>query len=356
MRRHKIAILVLSITFLVIATAAAAAIILTGDSEKGKKMNAISAELQKDGLYAVIETNRGDIILELFYKDTPLTVCNFVGLAEGTLDAAKGKPFYDGLIFHRVIANFMIQGGDPDGKGTGGPGYRFPDEFIDTLKHNAAGVLSMANAGPGTNGSQFFITHVPTPWLDGKHTVFGRVVKGQDVVNKIVQGDRMNAVSIIRKGVDAKKFTATQDDFNTYLAKAAERAKQRASQKAEKQEALIKQKFPKAVKTENGIFYTITKEGKGAKAQTGKTLTMKYKGSLLDGTVFDDSDMHEPLTFVAGAGQLIAGFDQQALQMSVGEKRTIVIPPELAYGSQGAGGVIPPDAYLIFDLELLSVK
>ena len=356
MRRHKIAILVLSITFLVIATAAAAAIILTGDSEKGKKMNAISAELQKDGLYAVIETNRGDIVLELFYKDTPLTVCNFVGLAEGTLDAAKGKPFYDGLIFHRVIANFMIQGGDPDGKGTGGPGYRFPDEFIDTLKHNAAGVLSMANAGPGTNGSQFFITHVPTPWLDGKHSVFGRVVKGQDVVNKIVQGDRMNAVSIIRKGADAKKFTATQDDFNTYLAKAAERAKQRASQKAEKQEALIKQKFPKAVKTENGIFYTITKEGKGAKAQTGKTLTMKYKGSLLDGTVFDDSDMHEPLTFVAGAGQLIAGFDQQALQMSVGEKRTIVIPPELAYGSQGAGGVIPPDAYLIFDLELLSVK
>ena len=356
MRLNKIAVLVLPVTFLIIATAAAAAIILTGDSEKGKKMNVISAELQKDGVYAVIDTNKGDIVLELFYKETPMTVCNFVGLAEGTLDAAKGKPFYDGLVFHRVIANFMIQGGDPDGKGTGGPGYRFPDEFVDNLKHNTAGILSMANAGPGTNGSQFFITHVPTPWLDGKHTVFGRVVKGQDVVNKIVQGDRMNSISIIRKGADAQKFTATQKDFDAYLAGAAERAKQRAAQKREKYEAVIKQKFPNAVKTENGIFYTITKEGKGAKAQTGKTLTMKYKGSLLDGTVFDDSDMHEPLKFVAGAGQLIAGFDQQAVQMATGEKRTIVIPPELGYGSRGAGGVIPPDSYLVFDLELLSVK
>lgn len=356
MRLNKIAVLILPVTFLIIATAAAAAIILTGDSEKGKKMNAISAELQKDGIYAVIDTNKGDIVLELFYKETPLTVCNFVGLAEGTLDAAKGKPFYDGLIFHRVIANFMIQGGDPDGKGSGGPGYRFPDEFVDTLKHNSAGVLSMANAGPGTNGSQFFITHVPTPWLDGKHTVFGRVVKGQDVVNKIAQGDRMNSISIIRKGAEAQKFTATQKDFNTHLAGATERAKQRTAQKREKYEALIKQKFPNAVKTENGIFYTITKEGKGAKAQTGKTLSMKYKGALLDGTVFDDSDMHEPLKFVAGAGQLIAGFDQQAVQMAVGEKRTIVIPPELGYGSRGAGGVIPPDSYLVFELELLSVK
>lgn len=356
MRLNKILVLVLPVTFLIIATAAAAAIILTGDSEKGKKMNAISAELQKDGVYAVIDTNRGDIVVELFYKETPMTVCNFVGLAEGTLDAANGKPFYDGLIFHRVIANFMIQGGDPEGKGTGGPGYRFPDEFADNLKHNSAGILSMANAGPGTNGSQFFITHVPTPWLDGKHTVFGRVVKGQDVVNKIAQGDRMNSISIIRKGSEAQKFTATQKDFNTYLAGATERAKQRAAQKKEKYEALIKQKFPNAVKNENGVFYTITKEGKGAKAQTGKTLSMKYKGSLLDGTVFDDSDMHEPLKFVAGAGQLIAGFDQQAVQMAVGEKRTIVIPPELGYGSRGAGGVIPPDSYLVFELELLSVK
>ena len=166
----------------------------------------------------------------------------------------------------------------------------------------------------------------------------------------------MNTISIIRKGAEAQKFTATQKDFDTYLSEAATQAKQRAAQKVEKQEALIKQKFPNATKTDNGIFYTITKQGSGVKAQVGKTLTMKYKGLLLDGTVFDDSDMHEPLKFVAGAGQLIAGFDQQAVQMAAGEKRTIVIPPELAYGSRGAGGVIPPDAYLVFELELLSVK
>lgn len=356
MRLPKIAMLVLSIAFLIIATAAAAAMILTSESEKGKKMNAISNELKRDGLYAIIETQKGDIVLELFYKQVPMTVCNFVGLAEGTVDAAKKKPFYDGLTFHRVIANFMIQGGDPAGNGTGGPGYRFPDEIIPALKHDSAGVLSMANAGPGTNGSQFFITHVPTPWLDGKHTVFGRVVKGQGTVNKIAQGDRMRSVSIIRKGLDAQKFTATQQDFDRYRLEAEQREKQRAAENKVANEALIKRKFPHAVKTQDGIFYTIVKEGKGEGAQKGKTLTMKYKGSLLDGTVFDDSDMHEPLQFVAGAGQLIAGFDAQAVLMVTGEKRIIVIPPELAYGARGAGGVIPPDSYLVFELELLSVK
>ena len=208
MKLNKIAVLVLPVAFLVIATAAAAAIILTGDSEKGKKMNAISAELQKDGVYAVIDTNKGDIVLELFYKETPMTVCNFVGLAEGTLDAAKGKPFYDGLIFHRVIANFMIQGGDPTGTGMGGEsiyGDSFEDEFSEEL-YNIRGALSMANAGPNTNGSQFFIVqnqHLPyskkeiarggwpepiaeiyaeqggTPHLDRRHTVFGQLVDAE---------------------------------------------------------------------------------------------------------------------------------------------------------------------------------
>ncbi len=356
MRLRKITLLVLAVTFIAIATAAAAAIILTGDTEKGRKMNALSMELKNDGLYAVIETSKGDIVVELFYRDTPLTVCNFVGLAEGTLTAAKGKPFYDGLTFHRVIANFMIQGGDPEGTGRGGPGYRFPDEIVDHLKHDKPGILSMANAGAGTNGSQFFITHVPTPWLDGKHTVFGQVVKGQDAVNGIKQGDRIVSITILRKGKDAKNFTAAQKDFDAYLAGASEQANKRAAEKAQEQERIIRSKFPNALKTDNGIFYTITKEGKGAHAQPGKKLKMKYKGSLLNGTVFDDSDMHEPLTFTAGAGQLIPGFDQQAALMSVGEKRTIVIPPELAYGSRGAGGVIPPDAYLIFELELLSVQ
>ncbi len=138
-----------------------------------KSMNAIKG---KDGVFAIMETSQGNIVLQLHYKETPLTVTNFVGLSEGTLDAANGKPFYDGLTFHRVIENFMIQGGDPMGNGTGGPGYRFYDEFVDTLKHDGPGVLSMANSGSNTNGSQFFITHVETPWLDGKHTVFGRLL------------------------------------------------------------------------------------------------------------------------------------------------------------------------------------
>ncbi|MGL4986728.1 MAG: peptidylprolyl isomerase, partial [Treponemataceae bacterium] len=160
----------------------------------------------KEGLFAVIETNKGSIFVELFAKETPLTVTNFVGLAEGTLDAAKGTPYYNGLKFHRVIENFMIQGGDPTGTGSGGPGYRFPDEIVPSLKHDKPGMLSMANAGPGTNGSQFFITHVETPWLDGKHTVFGKVAEGQDVVNKIAQDDEIKSITIVRSGKDAENF------------------------------------------------------------------------------------------------------------------------------------------------------
>lgn len=173
-----------------------------------------------DGLYAKILTSKGDILIQLEFEKTPLTVTNFVGLAEGTKNSNrdKGIRFYDGLIFHRVIPDFMIQGGDPDGNGTGGPDYTFPDEIDSTLKHDAPGILSMANAGPGTNGSQFFITHTKTPWLDGKHTVFGRVIKGQDVVNAIRKGDTIKTIEIIRTGKKATAFKADQVSFETLLA------------------------------------------------------------------------------------------------------------------------------------------
>lgn len=164
------------------------------------------------GMYAEMLTSKGTILLQLEFIKTPLTVANFVGLAEGKIknDARNGVPFYDGLKFHRVIKDFMIQGGDPQGNGMGGPGYRFKDEIVAELKHDKEGILSMANAGPGTNGSQFFITHKATPWLDGKHTVFGHVLQGQDVVNAIAQGDKIISVKIIRKGKEAKKFKADE--------------------------------------------------------------------------------------------------------------------------------------------------
>lgn len=169
-----------------------------------------------DGLYAHIETNRGTIVAELEFQRAPMTVMNFVGLAEGTIEHSRGSGvrFYDGLTFHRVIDDFMIQGGDPEGSGRGGPGYRFPDEFHPELRHDSAGILSMANAGPGTNGSQFFITHAPTPWLDDAHTVFGKVVSGQDVVDSIQRRDRMERVRIERVGADAEAFRADQETFD----------------------------------------------------------------------------------------------------------------------------------------------
>lgn len=180
-------------------------------------LSAVQLQAQKKpklekGMYAEMTTSKGVILLQLEFEKTPLTVANFVGLAEGKLEnsARKGKPYYDSLKFHRVIKDFMIQGGDPEGTGRGGPGYKFKDEIVEGLKHDKAGILSMANAGPKTNGSQFFITHKATPWLDGKHTVFGRVISGQEVVDSIAQNDYILKVKIIRKGKAAKKFNAVK--------------------------------------------------------------------------------------------------------------------------------------------------
>ena len=314
-----------------------------------KGVNAIGS---KDGIFAVMETAKGDIVINLFYKQTPLTVVNFVGLAEGRLDAAKGKPFYDGLKFHRVISkangdeqDFMIQGGDPRGNGTGGPGYTFPDEFVDTLKHSKSGILSMANSGADTNGSQFFITIVPTPWLDGKHTVFGEVIAGQNIVNTIKQDDVIKKVTIVRNGEEAKKFSATQADFD--------KLKKEAAGKIFKE---IEKKFPGAKKDDNGIFYVTKKDGSGSKIGKNRSVAVHYTGSLLNGTMFDSSQGREPLAFTTGAGQMISGFDIMVQDMKLKEKRTVILPPSFAYGARGIPGVIPGNAYLVFDIELIRVK
>jgi FKBP-type peptidyl-prolyl cis-trans isomerase len=308
----------------------------------------------KDGLYAKINTNRGPIIISLFYKETPMTVANFVGLAEGTLNLKEeGKPYYDNLSFHRVIADFMIQGGCPLGAGTGGPGYTFPDEFIDHLKHSKAGILSMANAGPGTNGSQFFITHGPTPWLDGKHTVFGEVVEGQNIVDLIAQGDKIEKVEIIRAGQEAKDFKVTKNSFEDLVLKAEEKERKSVEELYASLEKELNKRYPDAVKTESGLRYVVNKKGDGKNSpKEGEAVTVHYTGTLLDGKVFDSSvNRGEPAQFAVG--QVIEGWNEALKAMSKGEKRTLIIPPQLGYGVQGYPGVIPPNSFLIFDVELL---
>jgi peptidylprolyl isomerase len=232
-----------------------------------------------NGLFARITTSRGDIVVRLEFQKTPLTVCNFVALAEGKMSAAGGRPYYNGLTFHRVIANFMIQGGDPLGNGTGGPGYRFADEFDPTLKHDGPGVLSMANAGPGTNGSQFFITHSAQPHLDGRHTVFGRVVEGQNVVNAVRQGDRIERITIIRNGPAASAFRADQAAFDSLIREAA--ARSRAQRDADI--ARINAQYPDALQTPSGIRYIIQREGTGVKPQAGRTVRIATGGCSFPG-------------------------------------------------------------------------
>lgn len=307
-----------------------------------------------DGLYAKISTNRGDIVVSLAYKQTPMTVANFVGLAEGALNLkTPGKPYYDGLKFHRVINDFMIQTGCPQGTGTGGPGYTFPDEFDESLRHEGSGILSMANAGPGTNGSQFFITHVSTPWLDGKHSVFGKVVAGQEIVDAIEQGDVMKSVEILRVGTDAESFTVTKESFANavVIAQDRENAKLKKLQQALEQE--LENRWPDAIKSPSGLRYIVIQKGNGGNSpKSGTKVTVHYTGTLLDGKMFDSSVRRgEPATFAVG--QVIEGWNEALVTMTKGEKRTLIIPPELGYGQQGYPGVIPPNSYLVFDVELL---
>ena len=245
--------------------------------------------------------------------------------------------------------DFMIQTGDPLGNGTGGPGYSFPDEFGEGLKHSAPGYLSMANSGPATNGSQFFITIVATPWLDGKHAIFGKVIEGQNIVDSTRQSDIMQKVEIIRKGKDAEKFIADQAQF--------ERLKVESKSNVGKEfENWVKKTYPTAQKTSSGLYYVIEKLGTGQKAMNGKSVSVHYKGMFMDGEVFDESyQSGKPIEFELGKGNVIKGWDEGIAMMSVGAKYKLLIPHQLAYGDAGAGGVIPPRTNLIFETELMKV-
>lgn len=339
-----------------------------------------------DGLYAQIKTNKGNIIVQLDYEKAPITVANFVTLAEGknefiTNENLKNKPFYDGLKFHRVIPEFMIQTGDPLGTGSGDAGYKFKDEITD-MRFDKGGVLAMANSGPGTNSSQFFITHLETPWLDGKHTIFGHVVeKGMEVVNKILQDDFIKTITIIRNGEAAKKFDAVKT-FSDYFAVEAENQKNKSALDAAanaKYKAVFDQKAAslnalkaKAIKTPSGLQYVITKKAGGKKPANGANIYIHYSGFLENGTLFDSSvaevaktfgkydesraaqNGYQPIPFQAGQKDgLIPGFIEGIEKLSFGDKAILFIPSKLGYGEAGAGGVIPPNANIIFEIELL---
>lgn len=351
-----------------------------------------------DGLYADIQTTMGDIVVKLEYEKTPVTVANFVSLAEGTNtfvnEEFKDKKFYDGLIFHRVMKDFMIQGGDPLGTGRGNPGYRFMDEFNDSLVHDKKGILSMANSGTDTNGSQFFITHKETPWLNNKHSVFGEVVQGMPVLDSIanvpvaganrpVDEVKMNTIEIIRNGKEAKNFDAVAL-MTDYFDKEGERLAALEAEKKAKAEAIKKVKDDFAASLDkqeaeakelpSGLKILSLTEDTGDKPRLSQNILVNYAGYLTDGTLFDTSyadiaetyGKREQLTQMHGGKMvpltipyspdmpMIAGFKEALLNMNVGEKVRVFIPPHLGYGQQGSGP-IPPNADLVFDLEITGI-
>lgn len=341
-----------------------------------------------DGLFADIETTKGHIVVKLNYKEVPTTVANFVTLAEGKNNFVKveykGKPFYNGTIFHRVIDGFMIQGGDPTGTGMGDPGYRFEDEFVPSLRHNKKGILSMANSGPNTNGSQFFITQVPTPHLDGRHTVFGETVKGEEVIDAIAKAprngqDRPNEdikiknITIIANGKDAEKFDAVKV-FDSYFKSVAEREKEkeeRVKRASAKFLEEIKVQEPQAKVLPSGVKIFTINNGEGKQPKQTEFAMVNYAGYLRNGALFDSNikeveesygkyqamreqqNGYQPIPFpYTPSAQLIPGFKEALLTMKVGDKIRVFIPATLGYGEAGAGDVIPPNSDLIFDIEI----
>ena len=361
---------------------AIAAISLSSCTPIYKKMNVDKETYEglKDGLYANFQTSKGNMIVKFEDKKAPVTVANFVGLAEGKIQnkaKAKGVPYYDGTIFHRVIKDFMIQGGDPKGTGMGDPGYKFDDEKND-LQHTGKGILSMANSGPNTNGSQFFITEVATPWLDGRHTVFGEVVNGKDVIDSIANVEKgpqdkpktdvvLEKVSVFTKGDDYKNYDAAaifnegkgkiQENNKAAVAKIEADKKKKAEEFAANQHKLVDDLKAEMQSTPSGLYYKITKTTDGIAPQRGDEVAVHYAGKLVDGSEFDSSfKRNQPIDIPIGVGQVIKGWDEGIMLLKEGETATLLIPSELGYGSAGAGGVIPPNAWLIFDVELVSVK
>ncbi|CAL2081890.1 peptidylprolyl isomerase [Tenacibaculum sp. 190524A05c] len=321
-----------------------------------------------DGLYADIQTNKGDILIKLHADVVPMTVANFVSLAEGSNpkmnDSMKGKPYYEGVKFHRVIKNFMIQAGQPSGNNRANVGYTFDDEFPLNEKgqlihkHDSEGVLSMANAGPATNSSQFFITHKATPWLDGKHSVFGKVTYGQNIVDTILQNDVIEKVDIIRVGKSAKQFNAA-DIFMQEIQNAEERKKERETKiKLAKEQIKRDMDYYSSSVTSSGLRFLQLQKGNGKKVNPDLPTTVHY--SLYDdlgNKIASSLDQNKAFTFTINDPNypLIAGWKEGAKMMREGEKARLFIPSYLGYGEVGRLPVIKPNTDLIFEIEVLKV-
>ncbi|WP_298424732.1 peptidylprolyl isomerase [uncultured Kordia sp.] len=373
-----------------------------------------------DGLYANIETTKGNILLELDYKNTPITAANFVSLAEGThpllSDDKKGKPFYDGIIFHRVMENFMIQTGDPLGTGMGDAGYKFDDEIVPELNHNEAGTLAMANSGPNTSGSQFYITHVPYPSLNGRYTVFGKVVinpadekalkakfsdekelqkaidsvkmvtvdliaktpvtKTPQAMNRPVDSISMKKVEIIRQGKEASSFDAAKvfDDKTKEARLAKEEAEKKRNEITAKTLAKFNEQKAKATELPSGLKYLITEKGNGNKLKVTSKVDVYYAVYFADGNLLQTNNLetaealdavnpqqkaagrYTPMTTEIGPdARMIAGFKEGIQQLSVGDKATLFLPYHLAYGEQGSRG-IPPKSDIVFEIVVVEEK
>ncbi len=364
-----------------------AALFLASCGSNKTTVNGENVELQP-GIYAKIATTQGDILFQFYTENAPMTSANFIALAEGNhpqvSEKYAGKPYFDGLIFHRVIPRFMIQGGDPEGKGTGGPGYQFPQEIHEDLRHDTAGIVAMANSGPNTNGSQFYITHNATPQLDGSYNVFGKVVEGQDVVKAIGDVDRsrndkpktdvvMEKVEIIRVGKEAKAWDAPQhftEGVEAWQA-AQEEIQARKEQLMQELYDAIDAAYPEAQKTASGLRYIITEKGNGPKPEIGQFLEVNYTGYLMDGTMFDSSveedakrggvfnpqRPYEPFPVVCGPqGRVIEGWREGLQLLNVGDKAKLIIPPHLGYGDRAMGPRLPANSVLVFDVQIMGIK
>ena len=309
---------------------------------------------KEDGMFAKVTTNKGDVLITLEFDKVPLTVANFIGLSLGELNKASKKgPFYDGLIFHRVVDNVMIQGGCPDGNGQGNPGYTISDEFNNDLKHDSHGIVSMNNQGiPNNNGSQFFITYKEFPQLDGRCSVFGSIKDSisLSILNSIEQGDSIESIEIIRRGSDAKNFNALE----VFNSKQEEIAKEEEIRMNKLNNVLDSISSGSTI-TDSGLRYSIIEEGSGDSPVSGDNVSVHYSGFLLDGTKFDSSfDRGEPITFPLAQGRVIKGWDEGISLLKVGGKAKFIIPPDLAYGNRSMG-TIPANSILIFDVELIEI-